>query len=740
MAELEFVISEGPRKGQAFPFPGAHFYVGSGPGCHLKFEDGLMEPKHAEVLVDGTGVPWMRDLTGKAQIWINGEPTEKGPLQLGGFVRIGQLELVVRERGRGGPSGVKATPAPAKTGAATGANAGIAGTAIRPSQARQEAVSGTAIRPSQGGSNQPMEGGGGTFIRPSQARQEAVSGTAIRRSDANQPGLDATARRPTPFAQPGTTPERGSQPGGGGLRSAALEPGTVIDGRYHIIGKLAAGGMGEVYRAEHVELGKAMALKVMLPELSQDPEFVARFKREAIAAGRIGQQNIVDISDFGRTQDGRFYFVMEFLDGLTLASTTHRQGALPVERAVNIALQACRALAAAHAQSIVHRDLKPENIMLLQRPGQPDFVKVLDFGVAKVAHGQGEGGHTAVGMVVGTPQYMSPEQAKAVPVDARSDIYSMGLIVYELVTGRPTFEAETPSMLMVKHVTEAPPPMTPGPLTQVPASLEQLIFQMLQKEPAARPQSMEQVVQTLEMIWAQVRSGDPMQHRASGDYAPVGGPPVQRPSGGYPAPVSGQVPTAPVTGQQYAPPVSGQQYAPPITGQQYAQPLSGPSSGVMVAPKKSPAPLIVGVVLLVALLGGGVAWTFREPAPVPTPAPTPPAVVAQPEPVKPAEPAPATMVKLTFNTEPSNAEVLEADELLGTTPFTLSRKQDETVTLTFRLKGFRDETRKVRFAGDNALTFELQKVGAPPRPRRPVDTGLADDPYKQDEDLKDVPF
>ena len=289
-----------------------------------------------------------------------------------------------------------------------------------------------------------------------------------------------------------------------------FSPGIAIDDRYRVIRKLAAGGMGEVYLAEHIQLGKRVALKVMLPELSNDPEFVARFKREAIAASRIGQQNIVDVLDFGQTQDGSVYFVMEYLDGETLTRVVEREGAMRMARVIPVALQVARALGAAHARGIVHRDLKPENVMLLQRAEQPDFVKVLDFGVAKVDAAHVEGDHTLAGTVLGTPRYMSPEQVKALAVDARTDIYSLGLIAYELVAGRAAFTAETPSSLLVKQVTEPPPPLQPGPVEEVPAALEDLIFQMLEKDPSARPQTMDEVVKRLLFLEASLKAGAPL--------------------------------------------------------------------------------------------------------------------------------------------------------------------------------------------------------------------------------------
>ncbi len=665
MGEFEFVISDGPEKGRAFAFPGPHFFVGAGDDCHLRLPAAAVQARHAEVRLDPQGVPWIRDLTGQKLMWLNGEQKEKGALQPGVFLRLGRLEFVVRQQGATG-SGTLRMPTPLRTDGSI-----------------------SALRPN------------------SSPRIAALS------PDSNQ-ALDATARRPTPFASPGTHPlavDDGLAMSEATAISSMLTPGTVIDGRYEVVGKLAAGGMGEVYRAQHVELGKPMAVKVMLPELSNDPEFVARFKREAIAASRIGQQNIVDISDFGRTANGRFYFVMEYLDGMTLSSLLHRQGAQPPERVVNISAQVARALAAAHAQSIVHRDLKPENVMLLQRPGQPDFVKVLDFGVAKVSTGHGQGGHTAVGMVVGTPQYMSPEQAKAIPVDVRSDIYSLGLIVYELITGRPTFSAETPSMLMVKHVTEAPAPFHPGPLTDVPEELEQLVFRMLEKEPDARPQSMEEVLVVLDSLWARLKSNDPTLKRVSGTFAPTATP-RPAPSGVAMLRASGQVPAVTTNA---------------TTGQQEA----------LVPPSRSKAPIIV-LSLVVALLALAVGWVVMREAP-------PPVVVEQPVVVeKPAvveKPVVVEKVKLTFNTTPERVDVLEGDIFLGTTPYTLAREPSAIAELTFQAKGYKSVTRKVRFESDQSVSIELEKEKkSGGGGKKSGNTGLADDPYGQTEDLKESPF
>ena len=264
---------------------------------------------------------------------------------------------------------------------------------------------------------------------------------------------------------------------------AKLAAGDVSAGRYRIVAPLAAGGMGEVFEAQHLELGKAFALKVMLPGLAANAQFVKRFKIEAIAASRIGHPNIVDISDFDQTEEGRFFVVMELLDGVTLTELVKSEGALAPARAIRLALQVARALAAAHEQEIVHRDLKPDNVIVLDRPGNPELVKVLDFGVARVSTAPAEklvegpkpktAGETAVGKVVGTPQYMSPEQAKGLVVDARSDIYALGLTLHELLSGAPAFSGNTPHSLMVKQVTEPPPPLpesVPAALRSAPAA------------------------------------------------------------------------------------------------------------------------------------------------------------------------------------------------------------------------------------------------------------------------------
>ncbi|HWU90919.1 MAG TPA: serine/threonine-protein kinase, partial [Kofleriaceae bacterium] len=247
------------------------------------------------------------------------------------------------------------------------------------------------------------------------------------------------------------------------LDASEAEPdliGAEVDGRYRVIELIGEGGMGKVYLAEHVEIGKRVALKVLHPSYSRMPDLVERFRREARAASKIGHPNIVDVTDSGTTADGSVYFVMEYLEGVELGSVIEREGALDVARALRIAGQICRALAAAHAQGIVHRDLKPENIYLITRDGAADVVKVLDFGIAKTTEAEAarERRLTSPGMAMGTPEYMAPEQAAGRAADARCDVYALGAILYEMVTGVPPYSGDNFMEILTKKATIDPTP------------------------------------------------------------------------------------------------------------------------------------------------------------------------------------------------------------------------------------------------------------------------------------------
>jgi len=211
--------------------------------------------------------------------------------------------------------------------------------------------------------------------------------------------------------------------------------GRVIDSRYKVLRKIGEGGMGTVYVGEHVEIGKEVAIKILHPAFSNQQDLVERFRREARAASKIGHPNIIDVTDFGSTEEGCAYFVMEHLDGIDLADILSHERRLEPTRACQIAIQICRALSAAHAAGVVHRDLKPENVFLVSRDGKADFVKVLDFGIARSVGRSRR--LTNPGIAMGTPEYMAPEQAQGGVVDQRSDIYSVGALLYEMVTGSP---------------------------------------------------------------------------------------------------------------------------------------------------------------------------------------------------------------------------------------------------------------------------------------------------------------
>jgi eukaryotic-like serine/threonine-protein kinase len=277
--------------------------------------------------------------------------------------------------------------------------------------------------------------------------------------------------------------------------SHTLELGAIVADRYRILGLIGTGGMGAVYRAEHVHMKKLFALKLLHPEFLGVEEVRQRFEREAVAAGRIEHPNVVGATDFGKLPDGSFYLVLDYIDGTSLRALLEQEGALPAARAIRIARQTTLALGAAHAAGVVHRDLKPDNVMLIPEPDGSDRVKVLDFGIARVSSPDShrDTALTRVGVVMGTVAYMSPEQATGQEVDARADLYSLGVMLYEMVAGVVPFDAPLPSQVLARQLVEEPPPLPAG---TAPA-LGELIFDLMQKKADDRPASAQIVLQRL---------------------------------------------------------------------------------------------------------------------------------------------------------------------------------------------------------------------------------------------------
>ena len=272
--------------------------------------------------------------------------------------------------------------------------------------------------------------------------------------------------------------------------------------KYKVIGKIGEGGMGVVYEAEHIHIGKKVALKILREDYTKKQDVVERFRQEARSASIIGHPNIIDVTDFGYTHDGRVFFVMEFLDGEDLATILENERTITFRRAIKITLQVCDALSAAHIKGIVHRDMKPENIFLLNPGKKEERVKILDFGIAKMSVLDQEGRKlTKTGVVFGTPEYMSPEQAAGKPVDKRIDIYALGIILYEMLTGKVPFTGDTFMSILSKHIFEKVPPIKEvAPTLEIPHSMEQVIYKCLEKEPDKRFENAEDVKQALEAI------------------------------------------------------------------------------------------------------------------------------------------------------------------------------------------------------------------------------------------------
>lgn len=306
-----------------------------------------------------------------------------------------------------------------------------------------------------------------------------------------------------------TEPQAPAQ-GGRASGGARFDPlvGTTLAERYEIVRRIGEGGMGAVYEARHSIIGKRVAIKVLLEKFLENEELIARLLQEARLASSIGHQNIVDVTDFGTTRDGRAFVVMEFLDGEPLSELIMRDAPLTVERSLTIVKQVASALGAAHAKGIVHRDVKPENVYLVRR-GDTDFVKVVDFGVSKAVHTRDENGPewqrlTRTGAVLGTPLFMSPEQASgSEDIDQRADIWAAALILYECLTGELPFRGNNylgvVSQILNK---EAQPPSVLRPELGIPIAVDRLVMHGLEKDRSRRYQAMETMERDIERLLA----------------------------------------------------------------------------------------------------------------------------------------------------------------------------------------------------------------------------------------------
>jgi serine/threonine protein kinase len=276
---------------------------------------------------------------------------------------------------------------------------------------------------------------------------------------------------------------------------------TIADGKYRLVRLLGEGGGGQVYIGEQIALGKQVAIKLLAREYAQNEEMLRRFLREARAAARVEHENVIAIFDFGSTGTGTAYMAMEYLEGEDLGNLIEREGALGWHRAKTIALQICRALHVAHSNGVIHRDLKPENCFRTRRRANEDFIKVLDFGIAKVFGDERNPQQSLSnsGKIFGSPVYMSPEQGRGTPADDRSDVYAMGIILFEMLTGTvPFYSDESYVAILVMHATDPVPlPSRVAPEAHITPEMDALVLKALAKDPAERFQSMKELAQAI---------------------------------------------------------------------------------------------------------------------------------------------------------------------------------------------------------------------------------------------------
>jgi serine/threonine-protein kinase len=415
--------------------------------------------------------------------------------------------------------------------------------------------------------------------------------------------------------------------------------GKVLSERYRIVRKIGEGGMGAVYQAEHALIEKKIALKILFQDLTRRPDLIARFLQEAKSASRIGHENVIDISDFGQSPEGLVFIAMEFLDGQDLGKTLKQVGAIPWERSRPILMQIAKGLRAAHGNGIIHRDMKPENVYLIQREGRPDFVKVLDFGIAKIVNDDAGGpALTQTGMIFGTPEYMSPEQAQGSTPDHRVDVYAVGCIMYHMLTGQVPFTADNFMGILTKHLLEQPvPPRKRRPDMPITPEVEAICLRAMEKERDKRFPDMDAFYRAL---------------GAAGDFA-------FEPSQVFVAPrppkASLKYPTLAALNQENR----ESRTAIGVSGTFEDERLGRPGGGDE-APAGSRKPLVIAAVVGAALIGVGALVFALKPSSKAA-APEPAAAAATPAAAKPAAaaaaPTPAAVTPPAGATPPAAAPV-----------------------------------------------------------------------------------
>ena len=481
----------------------------------------------------------------------------------------------------------------------------------------------------------------GALREGSQLQIGAVMLSVARRSMTAPPGGPATEDEEPPIAA-----------------------GTVLAERYRIHDLVGRGGMGAVYRAEHLALGNTVAVKVLRASHGAHADMVRRFQREAVAASQIRHPGIVEVTDFGRTPDGRFYLAMELVEGETLARRLARLGPFPPAEAMSLVQELARALGAAHARGIYHRDIKPENVLLT-----PDgSAKLADFGIARLTEGPRDARETAAGVIFGTPQYMSPEQAAGQRQDGRCDVYALGVLLFELLTGAPPYLGASATHVLAAHLL-SPVPRLPaqGPHGPLAPALADLVGRMMAKNAAERPSTMGEVEAALEAV---------------------------------------------LTGHELPPPV--------------------PRLAVRLWMRRGLVALAVTAVAVLIVLGvrgarpAPPAPAATESAVAPTAPPAAPTPVATPEPERADVPAPRTSapataratrpvaVEVDLRSTPAGARVTLHGRLLGHTPLAVRLPPDRTLLLVFEAQGRQSIAERVRARAGLVVTAHLPPASVSP--------------------------